>query len=55
LRRAIAGFLAGYAGQTITSYDVDLRKWVEWLDTAGIAVFGLVSLEGAVPAGAVAA
>ena len=40
VRQAIAGFLAGYSGQTMTSYRVDLRKWVEWLDTAGIAVFG---------------
>jgi site-specific recombinase XerD len=39
VRQAIAGFLAGYSGQTMTSYRVDLRKWVEWLDTAGIAVF----------------
>jgi site-specific recombinase XerD len=39
VHKAIAGFLAGYTGQTMTSYRVDLRKWVEWLDTARIGVF----------------
>lgn len=39
VKKAIAGFLAGYTGQTMTSDRVDLKKWVEWLDSARIAVF----------------
>lgn len=39
VKRAIAGFLAGYSGQTMTADRIDLNKFVAWLDTAGIAVF----------------
>ncbi len=39
VKKAIAGFLAGYTGQTMTSYRVDLKKWVEWPDEARIGVF----------------
>ena len=39
VRKAIAGFLAGYSGATMTAYHLDLRQWVAWLDTGHIAVF----------------
>ncbi|MEM8621820.1 MAG: tyrosine-type recombinase/integrase [Actinomycetota bacterium] len=39
LTRAIAGFLAGYSGQTMTAYRVDLHKFVDWLENRGVAVF----------------
>ena len=39
VKRAVAGFLAGHSGQTMTSYRIDLNKFIGWLDTAGVAVF----------------
>ena len=33
LNRAIAGFLAGYSGTTLVAYRLDLRQWIEWLNT----------------------
>ena len=32
-RAAIAGFLAGYTGNTLVSYTTDLRLFVEWCTT----------------------
>lgn len=32
-RGAIAGFLAGYTGNTLVSYATDLRLFVEWCTT----------------------
>lgn len=39
MTRAIAGFLAGYSGQTMTAYRIDLTKFVDWLENRGIAPF----------------
>lgn len=39
VKRAIAGFLAGYSGATLEAYRLDLRQWVGWLDTARLGVF----------------
>ena len=39
LKRAVAGFLAGYSGQTMTAYRIDLNKFVDWLESTGVAVF----------------
>ncbi len=33
-KKAIAGFLAGYSGETLEGYQTDLRQWIEWIDTA---------------------
>ncbi len=33
LNRALAGFLAGYAGTTLDAYRLDLRQWITWLAT----------------------
>ena len=33
VRRALAGFLAGYSGTTVEAYRLDLRQWITWLDT----------------------
>ncbi len=38
-KKAIAGFLAGYSGETLEGYQTDLRQWIEWIDTAGLAPF----------------
>lgn len=39
LERALAGFLAGYSGQTMTACRVDLTKFIAWLDTRSVAAF----------------
>jgi site-specific recombinase XerD len=39
LNRAVAGFLAGYSGQTMTAYRIDLTKFIEWLDSKSVAAF----------------
>lgn len=44
VKRAVAGFLAGYRGQTMTSYRVDFAKFIAWLDTAG--TFAIANLSG---------
>jgi site-specific recombinase XerD len=33
VKRALAGFLAGYSGTTVEAYRLDLRQWLAWLDT----------------------
>ena len=38
-RGAIAGFLAGYTGNTLVSYTTDLRLFVEWCITNDVRVF----------------
>jgi hypothetical protein len=37
--RAVAGFLAGYSGQTMTAYRIDLTKFIDWLDSRSPAEF----------------
>ena len=39
LNRAVAGFLAGYSGQTMTAYRIDLTKFIDWLDSKSVAAF----------------
>ncbi len=39
LERAVAGFLAGYSGQTMASYRIDLTKFIAWLKSKGVAAF----------------
>ena len=39
-RGAIAGFLAGYSGATLTSYRTDLRLFASWCISNQIEVFG---------------
>ncbi|MEM1332752.1 MAG: tyrosine-type recombinase/integrase [Actinomycetota bacterium] len=39
LTRAIAGFLAGYCGQTMTACRIDLTKFIDWLENRSVAVF----------------
>jgi hypothetical protein len=39
VKRAVAGFPAGYRGQTMTAYRIDLNKFIAWLDAARVAVF----------------
>ena len=39
LKRAVAGFLAGYSGQTMNAYRIDLNKFIAWLDSRGVGVF----------------
>jgi integrase/recombinase XerD len=38
-RGAIAGFLAGYSGNTLISYTTDLRLFVEWCITSDVRMF----------------
>jgi hypothetical protein len=40
-QRALAEFSAGYSGTTLEAYRLDLRQWVAWLDTAGLAPFAV--------------
>jgi hypothetical protein len=39
LNRAVAAFLAGYSGQTMTAYRIDLTKFIDWLDSKSVAAF----------------
>ena len=39
LNRAVAGFLGGYSGQTMTAYRIDLTKFIDWLDSKSVAAF----------------
>ena len=41
VRRALAGFLAGYSGTTVEAYRLDLRQWITWLDTFHTDVFAV--------------
>lgn len=41
VRRALAGFLAGYSGTTVEAYRLDLRQWLAWLDTFHTDVFAV--------------
>ena len=36
---ALGGFLAGYSGNTRAAYRLDLRQFVSWCDTRGLAIF----------------
>jgi site-specific recombinase XerD len=38
-RAAIAGFLAGYSGNTLTSYTTDLRLFTAWCVEHGVGLF----------------
>ena len=35
----VAGFLAGYNGLTREAYALDLRQWMAWCSTNGLALF----------------
>ena len=41
VKRALAGFLAGYSGTTVEAYRLDLRQWLAWLDTFHTDVFAV--------------
>jgi hypothetical protein len=41
VRRALAGFLAGYSGTTVDAYRLDLRQWITWLDSFHTDVFAV--------------
>lgn len=39
--RAIAGYLAGYSGATLSAYRLDLRQWATWLDGNGVDILSV--------------
>lgn len=39
VKKAIAGFLAGYSGTTLVAYRLDLKQWIVWLQNVGIDPF----------------
>ena len=41
VKRAFAGFLAGYSGTTVETYRLDLRQWLAWPDTFHTDVFAV--------------
>ena len=41
VRRALAGFLAGYSGTAVEAYRLDLRQWLAWLDSFHTDVFAV--------------
>ena len=41
VKRALAGFLAGYSGTTVDAYRLDLRQWITWLDSFHTDVFAV--------------
>jgi integrase/recombinase XerD len=40
-RAAVAGFLAGYTGNTLTSYTTDLRLFAAWCAEHGVRLLGV--------------
>jgi site-specific recombinase XerD len=41
VRRAIAGFLAGYGDSTRNAYSLDLRQWLGWCESNDLDVFAV--------------
>lgn len=39
VERALAGYLAGYSGTTLDAYRLDLRQWMNWLNTVEVSPF----------------
>ena len=40
-RFALAGFLAGYSGQTREAYALDLRQFAAWCESQGLRLFAV--------------